>query len=37
LGVRGGGWNMVVDMSGKVPSTRMDVEWRALWMTHEYV
>jgi len=28
---------MVVDMSGKVPSTRRDVEWYALWMTHEYV
>jgi len=32
-----GSWNLVIDMSGEVPSTRKDVEWYALWMTHEYV
>ena len=32
-----GGWNLVIDKSGEVPSTRKDVEWYALWMTHEYV
>ena len=32
-----GGWNLVIDMSGEVPSTRKDVEWYALRMTHEYV
>jgi hypothetical protein len=32
-----GGWNLVIDMSGEVPSARKDVEWYALRMTHEYV
>ncbi len=32
-----GGWNLVIEMSGEVPSTRKDVEWYALRMTHEYV
>lgn len=39
--VESGSWkgshNMVIDLSGKVPSTRKDIEWYALWMTHEYV